>query len=144
LPRAGWRVTAHPFPWGAEAILDGRLASLWQCGDTLRAGQTVEIDFGAAQSTDTVVVESAPDQPEVRLKLETLDGLELAATPELSDVPLPPNMRRAAADELRRRGIAYLLVMDGEFGSDDLRAQAQAWGIREIGQYKGARVYQLP
>jgi hypothetical protein len=144
LPRDGWTATANPFPWGAEAILDGRTASFWRCGDNLRAGQTVEIQFGAATSTDTVVVEAAPDQPGVRLRLDTSDGRVLSAAPEVQDLPLPPEMRRAAAGELRRRGIGYLLVMDGEFGADDLRARTAEWGIREVGQYKGARVYQLP
>jgi 4-amino-4-deoxy-L-arabinose transferase-like glycosyltransferase len=146
LPRDGWSIVAHPFPWGAEAVLDGRLASFWRCGDPLRAGQRVEIRFGAGagQSTDTVVVEAAPDQADVRLKLEDLDGKDLAALQEMSDVPLPAEMRRAAAQELRRRGIDYLLVIDGEFGADDLRLRASDWGVRETGEYKGARIYQLP
>jgi hypothetical protein len=144
LPRNGWAATAHPFPWGAQAVLDGRLASFWRCGDPLQAGQILEIHFAGELLTDTIVVESAPDQTAVRLKLESLDGMVLAGAPEVSDVPLPADMRRAAAAELRRRGIDYLLVMDGEFGADDLRLQADAWGIREIGEYKGARVYRLP
>ncbi|HTQ54327.1 MAG TPA: glycosyltransferase family 39 protein [Bryobacteraceae bacterium] len=142
LPRDGWSASARPFPWGSEAMLDGRLASFWRCGDTLRAGQTAEIEFHTIQPTDTVVVEAAPDQPELRLALNSLDGRLLAAAPEVQDVPLPFGMRRAAAAELHRRGIDYLLVMDGEFGADDLKTAD--WGIRQVGEYKGARLYQLP
>jgi hypothetical protein len=137
LPRTGWTATAHPSPWGAAAILDGRLASFWQSGDPIRPGQTVDVGFGGAVSLDTVVVECAPDQPAVRLKLGE-------AAPEISGVPIPAGMRRAAAEELHRRGIGYLLAFDGEFGAADLRTHAVEWGIREIGQYKGARIYQLP
>jgi hypothetical protein len=144
LPRDAWTATANPFPWGADAVLDGRTASFWRCGDTLRAGQRVEIDFHSAPATDTLLVEAAPDQPGVRLRLEAPDGRVLSAAPEVQELPLPPNMRRAAAAALRRRGIDYLLVMDGEFGAGDLRARAAEWGIREVGEYKGARVYQLP
>jgi 4-amino-4-deoxy-L-arabinose transferase-like glycosyltransferase len=144
LSRNGWSATAHPFPWGADAVLDGRPASFWRSGDTLGAGQTVELRFAAAAPTDTVLVEAAPDQLASRLRLEAPDGHLLAGAPEVQDVPLPADMRRAAASELRRRGIDYLLVMDGEFGADDLRARAGEWGIREVGEYKGARVYQLP
>jgi hypothetical protein len=144
LSRDGWTATAHPSPWGVEALLDSRPASFWRCGDTLQAGQTVEVRFGAEMVTDTVVVEAAPDQPASQLRLEAPDGHLLAAAPEVQDVRLPPDMRRAAAGELRRRGIDYLLVMDAEFGADDLRARADEWGIRQVGVYKGARVYQLP
>jgi hypothetical protein len=144
LVRDAWRATAHPFPWGADAVLDGRTASFWRCGDTLGAGQSVEVRFDAPQSADTMVVEAAPDQPEVRLQLEALDSRVLAGAPEVEDVPVPAGMRHEAALELRRRGIGYLLAMDGEFGADDLRAHARDWGIREVGEYKGARVYQLP
>jgi hypothetical protein len=144
LPRDAWIATADPFPWGAEAVLDGRTASFWRCGDPLRAGQRLDVQFGAPIAADTVVVDAAPDQPDVRLRLETPDGRVLAGEPEVQGVPLPADMRRAAAAELRRRGIDYLLVIDGEFGADDLRTRAAEWGIREVGEYKGARVYQLP
>ena len=53
-------------------------------------------------------------------------------------------MRRAATDELKRRGFDYLLIFDGEYGADDLRGNAGLWGIQQLGEYKGARLYRLP
>jgi hypothetical protein len=53
-------------------------------------------------------------------------------------------LRRAVAAELKRRGIDYLLVFDTDNGADDLRLNAELWGIRAVGDYKGARLYQLP
>ncbi len=149
LSRATWRAAAQPWQWGIEAVLDGRPATLWECGETLRAGQFVAIDFGARVEADAVVIEAAPNQAAARLRLEALADsgfrtVTLAESPEISDAPVPPDLRRQAAAELRRRGNDYLLVFDGEFGADDLRARAADWGIREIAQYKGARLYQLP
>ncbi len=147
VPRSGWRATARPFPWGAAAMLDGRLASFWLCGETLRRGEYVQIDFPGRPAVDSVLVEAAPDQPGIRLRLEgRVDNgwMQLADRPEIGTEPIPPGIRRAAAEELRRRGNDYLLAFDGEFGADDLRQHAADWGIRQTGEYKGARVYRLP
>jgi len=43
-----------------------------------------------------------------------------------------------------RRGVDYLLAFDGEYGSGDLQRNAGLWGIRQVGEYKGARLYRLP
>ena len=67
-----------------------------------------------------------------------------AASAHPGDAPVPPGLRRAATDQLKRRGIDYLLVFDGEFGADDLWGNAGLWGIQQVGEYKGARLYRLP
>ena len=53
-------------------------------------------------------------------------------------------LRRAVTGELKRRGIDYLLVFDTDNGADDLRLNSDLWGMRAVGDYKGARLYQLP
>jgi hypothetical protein len=53
-------------------------------------------------------------------------------------------LRRAVANELKRRGIDYLLLFDTDNGADDLRLNTDLWGMRAVGDYKGARLYQLP
>jgi hypothetical protein len=133
LPRSGWRPTAQPFPWGLDAALDGRPLSLWMCGDTLRPGQFVRIDFAAPERLDSVVVEMAPDQPDARMVLE-IGGSRIE--PVMDQVPAPVDLRRQAAAELKRRGIDYLLVFRDRFG-DGL-------GARPVTEYKGAILYQLP
>jgi hypothetical protein len=52
--------------------------------------------------------------------------------------------RQTASAELRRRGIDYLLMFDDEFGADEFRRNSGAWGMRLAGEYKGARLYQVP
>ena len=149
LPRdPRWRLNAQPYPWGIGDAFDGRLITFWKCGEALRPGQFVEVDFSEAQPADSVLIETAPNQWGIRLKLEGRDANGqwklLAAEPRVSDAPVPPGLRRAAAEELKRRGIDYLLVFDGEFGADDLGRNAGQWGIRQVGEYRGARLYQLP
>jgi hypothetical protein len=141
LPRTSWRVTPQPFPWGIEAALDGRPASLWMCGERLRPGQSIRVEFAGPQRADAGVMEMAPDHLEAQYVLE---AAEFRVKPEYEQLPTPPNLRRLAAEELKRRGIDYLLAFDGQFGAGDLRDRAADWGIRQITQYKGATLYQLP
>jgi hypothetical protein len=56
----------------------------------------------------------------------------------------PPDVRLRAARQLKQRGIDYLLAIDGEYGAELLRARPQDWALREVGDDKGARLYQLP
>jgi hypothetical protein len=149
LPRAAaWRVTAQPYPWSIQDAFDNSLATFWLCGETLQPGQFVEVDFHGEQSADSVVLEAAPNQRAVRLKLEGRDAAGrwqlLAAAPTPGDAPRPLGLRRAVAAELKRRGIDYLLVFDTDNGASDLRLNADLWGMRAVGEYKGARLYQLP
>jgi hypothetical protein len=51
--------------------------------------------------------------------------------------------RRSATQELKRRGVDYLLVFDGELGAADFRQHAPDWSIGEVGEYKAGRLYQL-
>jgi hypothetical protein len=94
-----------------------------------------------------VVLEAAPNQWTARLKLEGQDAAGrwqlLAAAPTPSDVPRPLGLRRAVTTELKRRGIDYLLVFDTDNGADDLRLNADLWGLRAVGDYRKARLYQL-
>ncbi len=70
-----WKFDAHPFPWGVQNAFDGRLATLWLCGETLHSGQFVSVEFPGPAMADAVVMETSPDQPSLRLKLEGLESV---------------------------------------------------------------------
>lgn len=145
---AGWRLTAQPYPWNIQDAFDNSLATFWLSGETLKPGQFVQVDFPGEQTADSVVLEAAPNQWAARLKLEGQDAdgrwQLLAAAPTPGDAARPLGLRRAVASELKRRGIDYLLLFDIDNGADDLRLNADLWGMRAVGDYKGARLYQLP
>jgi hypothetical protein len=149
LPRAPeWRLLAQPYPWGVQNGFDNSIATFWLCGDPVRPGQFIEAQFHRDETADAVLIETAPNQPSIRLKLEGLDTagrwIPLSAAPAISDSPRPLGLRRAVAEELKRRGNDYLLVFDANRGADDLRQNADLWGIRLVGEDRGARLYQLP
>jgi hypothetical protein len=140
LPRSGWRSRS-------AGILDGSPVTFWMASDTLHSGEFVQVDAAQPVTADAVVIEAAPDQPGIQLRLDGPDSTgqwrTLAPAP-VPDVAVLPDLRRAAAEELKRRGNDYLLLFDGEFGADDVRRNVAAWGVRDVGEYKGARLYQLP
>ncbi|MEO8371774.1 MAG: glycosyltransferase family 39 protein [Candidatus Solibacter sp.] len=148
LPRApAWRLTAQPYAWGVQDAFDNSLVTFWLCGEKLKPGQFVQVDFHGDQTADSVALEVPPNQWAGRWKLEGMDAsgrwLSLAAAPVSGDAPRPLGLRRAVTQELKRRGIDYLLVFDSDNGADDLRLNADLWELRQVGVYKRARLYEL-
>ena len=146
LPRgADWKLAAKPFPWGIENGFDGRLASLWLSGDPLRPGQFVSLEWQKAGEVDSVILSMAY-QPDLQLKLEGLGPggwRDLDASLETDQVAPLPDFRRQVTAELRGRHIDYLLIFDGEPGAQDLQANRLLWPVREVGEFQGARLYEI-
>ena len=144
--KASWRLTADPFPWTIQDAFDNSPLTLWRTGEAIRPGMYVQAELN--EVADGVLIESAPDQGQVRLKLEGRDVRHqwhtLAEAPKIFDAAAPLGLRRAAVRELERRGVGYLLVFDDEFGADEFRSNQDLWGIRQIGQASGGRLYELP
>ncbi len=146
-PSRDWRATAQPYPWGASNLLDGNPVTFWECGDTARPGQYVEVDFGRTVQADSVVLLMEPNQGMgLRLLVRSPQGNWVPSTSsaEVTDTPAAQWFRRAAAEELKRRGIDYLLLFDREEGAGDLCRNAALWGVREAGRYGGATLWELP
>lgn len=149
LPREpAWRLTADPYPWGIQDAFDNSPITMWRSGEALRPGMFVEVDLHASPQADAVVMEAAPNQSGLRLKLEGMDDAgkwhTLDPAPRVYDAAAPLGLRRAAARELKRRGIDYVLAFDDERESEDLRRNPALWGVIQVGQTKEARLYELP
>jgi hypothetical protein len=143
---ARWRLTARPNPWDVRLAFDNSPVTRWKCWHPLYRGMYVEVDFGARQEIDSVVLECSEDQYQVRMRLEGSDGgawTTLAEGPEIAKVPPPLGVKRMAALELKERGVTHLLVHENDFGAADYRSHADAWGITEIGERHGFRLYRI-
>ena len=149
LPRnPAWRLTAKPFPWTIQDAFDNSLITLWRCGETAYPGQFVEVDFHREETADSVLIEAAPNQGGIKLKLEGQDASAqwtlLSPAPTVSDAAPPLGLRRATIAELRRRGVAYILSFADERETLDLRAHPDLWGVVEVAHDKETKLFQLP
>jgi len=140
-------VLARPNPWEAGLASDGNPATRWKSWQPLDGQEVLELDFGAPQQVDSVVLDAAPGQPEVRVRLEGRDAAgnwqPLAGPPTGSVIPSPPAARRMIARELLRQGVGYILVPDSFPVAADLRARAADWGVTPLGQSGGVRLYRV-
>jgi len=148
LPREpSWRLRARPNPWDVQLAFDNSRATRWKSWQTLFPGMFVEIDFGAGPTLDMVTLEYPRDQYKAQWKLEgeTAPGVWklLSDKPEDSDAAPLPELRRAAALELKARGVGYLLYYDRDFGADDLRRNRDMWGLTVVGETRQARLYRI-
>lgn len=148
LPRdPAWRLTADPYPWGIQDAFDNSPVTMWRSGEALRPGMYVQVDFHRDEQADSVVMEAAPNQTGLKLRLEGMDASGtwgvLDAAPKIYDAAPPLGLRRAAAHELKRRGIDYVLAFDDEKETEDLRRNPALWGVTQVGETRAARLYQL-
>jgi hypothetical protein len=106
----------------------------------------VEADFNRVQQADSVLIETSPNQPDLHLRLMGQDPAgqwkSLGAEPQMSNADAP-DLRRAAVQELKRRGVGYVLLFDSDLAAADFRRNTTLWGVREVGQSSGARLYEL-
>lgn len=148
LPREpGWRLRAHPNPWDVQLAFDNSPVTRWRSWQSLFSGMFLDVDFGGVRTAGSVLVECSHDQSKIKLKLEGRDAggawRPLAAAPEESDAPPLLGLRRAATRELKWNGIDYLLIFQNDFGAEDFRSNAPLWGITEVREHRGARLYRI-
>jgi hypothetical protein len=148
LPRAAdWKLRARPNPWDVQLAFDNSPVTRWRSWQTLYPGMFVAVEFGSPQITDSVLLECGHGQYKIKLKLEGMDETgkwkTLAAAPETAEGPEPSGLRRAAAEEIKARGIDYLLMYDDDYASEDLKKNFKLWGVTLLSAFKGTRLYRI-
>ena len=148
LPRAAnWKLRAKPNPWDVQLAFDNSPVTRWRSWEAIHPGMSMSVEFGAPEISDSVLLECAHDQYKIQLKLEGMDESgkwkALAGAPEPTDIPEPLGLRRAAIEEVKARGIHYLLLLDTDFGAADFQNRANVWGITLLGEHRGAKLYHL-
>ena len=107
-------------------------------------GMFLAIDFGRPEVIDEVVLDH-PYQPEAKVQVEVLrDGsrwVPLTDSSETAVLDVPAGLRRAAALEIKARGIGYLLVSDTDFYATDMRKFPSFWGVTELHSSEAGRLY---
>jgi hypothetical protein len=148
LPRAAeWRLTAHPNPWDVQLAFDASPVTRWRSWQGGEPGMYIEVDLGRERSLDEVTVLTSQDAGEARLQLDVDDGGEgwitAAGRPHESAVPIEVNLRRLATEEVKWRGVEYLLIKDTELGARDYLQYAPQWGLEPIAVVGDRRLYKI-
>ena len=149
LPReASWRLRAKPNPSEVQLAFDNSPVTRWRTILHLFEGMFLEVDLTNSQVLDSVLLECSRDQPGIKLKLEGADASghwkTLGESPEESLSPPLPGLRHLAAEEMKRRGIDYIVVFTADFYADDYQRNRLFWNMELAGESGGARLYRLP
>jgi hypothetical protein len=138
---------AKPNPWDAAWAVDGKPVTRWRSLEPLAPGMYFELDFGAVREIDSVTLDCAHDQWNVRLELEGRNAEGrwnlLTANPRKSENEPLTGLRAVAAREVAARGITHLLLRNSDFGAGDFRDRASDWGMRLAGAVEDWRLYSL-
>jgi len=140
LPRLPeWRLSAHPNPWDVQMAFDNSPVTRWRSWQVAEPGMFVQIDFGHLQRLDAVSLECGDEGYQTKVTLEGLDANGRWSTildhPEEKNRSVGVNLRREATEELKARGVHYILVEKGDIRSDDFRKYTGLWGMKCIGRW---------
>jgi hypothetical protein len=142
-----WRFQAKPFPWDVRMAFDGNPITRWCSWQSIFPGMYVEAGFGSPEAVDSVELDCSRDQYRTRLRLEgeivTGAWKTLADAPAESEIPPPADLRRATARAMKAMGIDYILMGPSDFGANDLRDHPEAWGVTEVAERSGTRLYRI-
>jgi hypothetical protein len=143
--RPEWRLQAWPNPWDVQMAFDNSPVTRWRSWETPAPGMYLDVDFGREETVDEIRVETSADSIHVRMQPQILKASGAwEAIPSMlasSDIAPVKNARRLATYELHRRGVDYILLMPNDPAADDVANDPEAWGLRELGNDQGARVY---
>jgi hypothetical protein len=144
---AAWRLRTEPNPWDVAYAFDSNPSTRWKTWETPLSGMFAEMNFNAERMADAVALDCSPDQGALQLRLEVMteSGKWETLPSEASEsvAPLPSGMRRAATRELKSHRIDYMLLSDHDIGASDFAQNAEEWGITEVAEKKGFRLYRL-
>jgi len=142
-----WRLTAQPNPWDVQLAFDNSPATRWRSWEPARPGMYLEIDFGDPRLVDTLRVEQAEVENEMKYRVDATDErgewTTLSSETTTRSLPIAVNLRREATREVARRGFHYLLVDENDPGAGDYRRNAADWGLTAVGESQGSRLYRI-
>jgi len=148
IPRSPeWRLKARPNPWDVQLAFDNTPATRWRTWQTAAPGDYIEVDFGAPQLVDNVRIESSPEYANTQIRLEAPDAngrwTPLGEAPHQTKQTIRADLRRAAAFEVKARGVRYLIVNREDTNAQDLRLRPDAWGLKLIGEAGYDQLYRV-
>ena len=145
IPRdPAWRLGAYPNAWQVGFAFDNSLETRWRTWEATPANSYVEAVFGRPEKVDEIRVFCAPDFEWTHLQIQvSRNGVwqALDVNPKVVELGEPRQVRREAIHELALRGIHYILLQPSDPGYTDVAEDPEGWGLRKIGDARGAVLY---
>jgi hypothetical protein len=147
LPRSpDWRLSAWPNGWEVQLAFDNNYATRWSTWQTITPHARIQVEFGATQRVDEVVLECDPAwnaHLQVEVLLDTGRWVPLTDTSEVVKTEFPPGLRHAVTRELKAIGFRFLLVNDGDMVSADMKKYPMFWGVTQLAEANGTHFYRI-
>jgi hypothetical protein len=143
---SGWQIIASRNPWEIRFAFDNDPVSWWTSGQAADLNTWIDVDFPHPVSIDRVTVDQIEDQQWIQLNpLAHLAGTWTPLKAVASGRLAPPalNLRMYLKDELKSMGIHWILIADGSLGAEDLRTNSPLWGIKQVAETNGYRLWKL-
>ena len=142
-----WKIDAQPNPFEVGEAFDRKAITRWSSRQALYKGMWIGVDFGKPERLDRVSLDCSPDQYRVTLRLEGQDSSgewkTLATETRRLELSAAEDLRPAATDELKRRGITHVLIGPTFPPATDMAANPDAWRLRFLGETNATRLYAI-
>jgi 4-amino-4-deoxy-L-arabinose transferase-like glycosyltransferase len=142
-----WRLRARPNPWDVQLAFDHSPVTRWRSWAPFRPGMFVEVELGAAQMVDRVLLDCASECTLTKVRLDGADASgawrTLSDSPSIAETGPVRFMGREAIGEMKARGVDYLLIRDSDWGAAEILEDPKAWGLTPVGRAFDARLYRL-
>jgi hypothetical protein len=143
LPRdPSWRLRASANPWTIGRAFDNSPLTVWTSDIKGQGGMFLQIDFGRVRRIDKVTLDMPKNEAWAMMRVEAENG-SISLSPVAAVVPWPARMRQAATDELKANGIHWMVFRDGDLLADDLLVRSAQWGITQVAESNGYRLWHL-
>src|ERR1017187_5067562 len=147
LPRSpDWRLSAWPNGWEVQLAFDNNYATRWSTWEAVAPHARIQVEFGAAQLVDEVVLECTPAwnaHLQVEVLRDTGQWVPLTDTAEVVKTEFAPGIRRAVTRELKTIGFRFLLINDGDMVFADMKKYPTFWGVTQLAEANGTHFYRI-
>src|ERR1039457_6637404 len=147
LPRSpDWRLSAWPNGWEVQLAFDNNYATRWSTWETVAPHNRIQVEFGAPQRVDEVVLECGPAWKahlQVEVLVDSGRWVPLTDSVEIVKAEFAPGMRRAATRELKGLGFRFLLVNEGDLESVDMKKYPMFWGVTHLAEANGTHFFRI-
>jgi hypothetical protein len=131
IPRASWKLTAHPNRWDVPLLMDGLEVTRWRSWEALRRGMWIDVQLNPPEMIDRADIQYDNSQRESQMDTSVRDeeGLWRGTGPSSWHVSQFPDLRRETARVLKQAGIQYLEVNRDAWNQKPFYGDFTGWGV---------------